>query len=93
MYCRNMKYALSGFFGAFGSLMLPLRDFPAFRCAARNAFSRLMSSGVRVRFQAATSRSRCSFAACDRRLNGYKWIRSEVSALFQSKTLRTRREI
>ena len=44
-----MKYALRGFFGAFGSLMFPLRDLPALRCAVRYAFSRLMSSGVRVR--------------------------------------------
>jgi len=33
--CRNIKYALRGFFGAFGSFMLLLRDFPALRCAAR----------------------------------------------------------
>lgn len=49
MRCRNMKYALSGFFGALGSLMLPRRDLPALRWAVRKTFSRLMSSGVRVR--------------------------------------------
>lgn len=70
MRCRNIKYALSGFLGAFGSLMFPLRDLPARRCAVRNAFSRLMSSGVSVRIYAACSRSRCSLAACERRLYG-----------------------
>ena len=30
-----MKYALRGFLGALGSLMLPLRDLPAFLCAVR----------------------------------------------------------
>ena len=49
MRWRNIKYALRGFLGAFGSLMLPLRDFPALRWAVRKAFSRLISSGVRVR--------------------------------------------
>jgi hypothetical protein len=70
MRWRNMKYALSGFFGAFGSFMFPLRDFPALRCAVRNAFSRLISSGVSVRIYAACSRSRASLAAWERRLQG-----------------------
>ena len=66
MRWRNMKYALSGFLGALGSLMLPLRDLPALRWAVRYAFSRLMSSGVRVRMYVSRSRSRASLRACDR---------------------------
>lgn len=48
MAFKNKKYADNGFLGALGSFKFPFLLLPAFRCPARNSFSRLISSGLNV---------------------------------------------